>query len=187
MINLDLYRARIGLHRQPNSRRTRQNFRNRNSMLLEMLREGILQFTEKGIKVSAGNVFCCFLFFFIYYVSMVYIMSLIMALCIEISLNQTSCRSYPMEFSFNIPASEISPTILIILLIFHLLKTTKNTNPLNQIKTVFCLNTKNTSIFSIVELLNTHIGLHFLTFSLLLYAYLPKRKILSVAGCNPLS
>ena len=80
--------------------------------------------------------------YFIYYVSMVYIMSLIMALCIEISLNQTSCRSYPMKFSFNIPASEISPTILIILLILHLLKTTKNTNPLTQIKTVFCLNTK---------------------------------------------
>ena len=71
-----------------------------------------------------------------------YILCLLMALFIEISLNQTSYRSYPMKFAFNIPASEISPTILIILLIFHLLKTTKNNNPLNQIKRVFCLNTK---------------------------------------------
>ena len=90
---------------------------------------------------SSGNVLSnliCVMIFMIY----VYMIALLMALCIEISLNQTSCRSYPMKFSFNIPASEISPTILIILLILHLLKITKNTNPLTQIKRGFSLNMK---------------------------------------------
>ena len=67
----------------------------------------------------------------------VYILCILMALFIDASLKQNVLKSYPMKFSFNIPASEISPTILIILLILHLLKTTKNTNPLNQIKRVF--------------------------------------------------
>ena len=65
MINLELYRARVGTYKHPNSIRTRQNSHNRNSKLLEMLREGILQFTEKGIKVRAGNVFCWFFSCFI--------------------------------------------------------------------------------------------------------------------------
>ena len=90
-----------------------------------------------------------------------YFLLLMLALCIEISLKKHSFRSYPMKLSFYLTASEISPTILIILLILHLFKTTKNTNPLKQIKTVFCINIKKTSICSIVELLNTHIGLNF--------------------------
>ena len=75
-----------------------------------------------------------------------YILLLILALCIEISLKQPYFRSYPMKFSFYLPASEISPTIIpnnlnnilrelpellnnrCIILIFHLFKTTKNTN-----------------------------------------------------------
>ena len=86
----------------------------------------------------------------------IYILSLLMALCIETSLNEhTSHMALLIETSLKQSylkppiISEIESTIDInnilrdilnncfVILIFHLLKITKNTDPLKQIRTVF--------------------------------------------------
>ena len=69
MINLEIYRARIGCHAPHKCKKTRNND-NHNIGLLESM-----------LDVSAGNVFCWFLFCFIY----TYVICLLMALMIEIT------------------------------------------------------------------------------------------------------
>ena len=89
MIDLALYRARIGLY--SGSKQSKSKYKNRNIILLELLKEGVLHFTREGVKVNTGNVFCnivCVLFLIIY----MYVLCLLMAI-------ETSCNSYIHSFT----------------------------------------------------------------------------------------
>ena len=80
----------------------------------------------------------------------VYIICLVMALCMELSLKQNNSlhfikTTFKQHHKFSHTASETYSTVInncLLILILHLLKTTKNANPLKQVKIVFCINMK---------------------------------------------
>ena len=83
MIDLELYRARVGCYSHHSAKRIRPDYLSRNSALLEMLILGYLQFTKNGLLCRpAGSV--CFVFKFVCLILYTYILCLNMAFTVDI-------------------------------------------------------------------------------------------------------
>ena len=63
MIEIELFRSRIGLFSGSSKSKGSKSASKHNKILLEMLVNGKLNFTKQGIKVCTGNVFLVGLYF----------------------------------------------------------------------------------------------------------------------------
>ena len=91
MIEIELFRSRIGLFSGSSKSKGSKSASKHNNILLEMLVNGKINFTKQGIKVCTGNVFFSWFIFCFFYL---YFLCLLMSLAIDNSMNKIHTQFY---------------------------------------------------------------------------------------------